>query len=149
LFIAIFSYYVRLQPRLVVMGDTNPSGGITLTIRLIRSFEHRNIKHLVCHNIDTSSTIEELMELINKDLKTKPGLPPPFRTFTFDTLKIEHKAHGAKTSDPIINRDNDEMILKKGSTIVESGIENETELSYFKLEDYERYKQNPEVIWKQ
>lgn len=30
------------------------------------------------------------------DVKTRPGLPPPFRKFKYDTLKVEHKAHGAK-----------------------------------------------------
>jgi hypothetical protein len=38
---------------------------------------------------------------------------PPFGTLTFlfrkyeyDSLKIEHHAHGAKTSDPVINKEN-------------------------------------------
>ena len=31
----------------------------------------------------------------------------------YDTLKIEHHAHGAKSSDPVINKqDDDKLILK-------------------------------------
>ena len=41
------------------------------------------------------------------------SLPPPFRKFCYDTLKIEHQAHGAKTSDPVINTERDgELILR-------------------------------------
>jgi hypothetical protein len=29
-----------------------------------------------------------------------------FRKYEYDSLKIEHHAHGAKTSDPVINKEN-------------------------------------------
>jgi hypothetical protein len=34
-------------------------------------------------------------------------LPFLFRKYEYDSLKIEHHAHGAKTSDPVINKEND------------------------------------------
>ena len=60
-------------------------------------------------------TSEQLLSLIFQKLPTAPGLPPPFRKYEYDTLKIEHQAHGAKTNDPVINYENDEeLILKPG-----------------------------------
>ena len=40
--------------------------GVTVTVRLIRSFEHRNIKHVVYHDIELTQTVEQFMERINK-----------------------------------------------------------------------------------
>ena len=60
-------------------------------------------------------------------------------------LQIEHQAHGAKTSDPVINReDDDKLILKDGVTLAEAGVKNETEISFFKLSDYQAYQADPE-----
>ena len=37
------------------------------------------------------------------------------RKYAYDTLKVEHQAHGAKTSDPVINTGDDErLILRPG-----------------------------------
>ena len=67
-----------------------------------------------------------------------------YRKFSYDTLKIEHHAHGAKTSDPVINTEHDEeLILKPGQTLQQQAVKNETELSLFKLEDYMEYKKLP------
>ncbi|KAK3753290.1 hypothetical protein QZH41_015229, partial [Actinostola sp. cb2023] len=56
-------------------------------------------------------------------IKAKPGIAPPFRIFLYDTLKIQHKAYGAKTNDPIIRTDKDDiLILKSGLTLNESGV---------------------------
>ena len=38
---------------------------------------------------------------------------PLFRKYDYDTLKIEHHAHGAKSNDPVINKhDDDKLIIK-------------------------------------
>ena len=42
------------------------SDGVVLTVRLIRSFEHRNIRHIVFKNVDLNQTTQEFMELINE-----------------------------------------------------------------------------------
>ncbi|XP_069110898.1 UPF0538 protein C2orf76 homolog [Argopecten irradians] len=128
------------------MASDLPCG--ILTVRLIRSFEYRNIKPLVFQNVDFSQTVETFMQTVDNDLKTKPGIPPPFRTFKYDTMKILHQAHGSKTSDPCINTDQDEkLILSPSDTLHDSGIKHETELSYFKREDYEKYKADPKLTW--
>jgi len=36
----------------------------TVTVRLIRSFEHRNIKHLCYTNVDFQTTTQEFIEMI-------------------------------------------------------------------------------------
>ena len=57
-------------------------------------------------------------------------------------FQIEHQAFGSKTSDTVINCENDDdLILKGNMTLSESGVKNETEISFFKLEDYLEYKQ--------
>jgi len=119
-------------------------GQITIPIRVIRSFPHRNIRNIVLKNISTSETTETFLQLILKEVSTSTSLPPPFRKYSYDTLKIEHHAHGAKTSDPVINTEYDEkLILKPGFTLDSQGIKHETELSLFKLCDYLDYKQMP------
>jgi len=37
----------------------------TLTVRLIRSFEHRNIKHIVLHDVDLTWKSSRFMEHVN------------------------------------------------------------------------------------
>ncbi|KAI8869113.1 hypothetical protein GQ42DRAFT_163664 [Ramicandelaber brevisporus] len=87
--------------------------------------------------------------MIADKLKTAPGILPPFRTFTYDTLKLYTKAHGMKTVNLIINMENDEECIfnDDGKTLAELGVENETEISYFKLEDYIKYKEHPDNKW--
>lgn len=123
---------------------------VRLVIRLIRSFAHRNIRSIVIRddtdgfNLDTT-TVQELMTLIRQKLSSNeitPQLPPPFKTFNFNCMKIEHQAFGSKTSDTVINCENDDdLMLKENLTLSESGVKNETEISFFKLEDYLEYKQ--------
>ncbi|XP_061180404.1 UPF0538 protein C2orf76 homolog [Saccostrea echinata] len=120
----------------------------TVTVRLIRSFEHRNLKHVVYHEVDLSQSVKEFKDFIRNDIVTRQGLPPPFKKYSFDTLKISHKPHGSKSNDPVINLENDEgLILKDACTLRDSGVDNETEISFFRLEDYEVYKKNPHLAW--
>ena len=42
--------------------------GVVLTVRLIRSFEHRNIRHIVFKNVDLNQTTQEFMENINRGI---------------------------------------------------------------------------------
>jgi len=60
-------------------------------------------------------------------------------------MKIEHQAHGSKTSDPVINTEMDEkLFLVSGSTLDSQGVKNETEISLFKKSDYDEYRDGPE-----
>lgn len=119
----------------------NPSETSTiLSIRLIRSFEHRNLRFFPLKAVDLSWTTEQLMSVIKENIITSTSLPPPFKKFDFDTLKIEHQAHGAKSNDPVINCENDDqLILKPGQKLNESNVRHETEIAFFKLSDYQAY----------
>lgn len=126
----------------------SPEKRVTLVLRLIRSFEHRTIRNVVYHDILVRVTVFDLIRFVKEDIKTRTNLPPPFRNFPFDTLKIQHKAFGAKTSDPVINTMNDEeLILSPNKTLEECGIENETEISFFVMQDYKKYQENPKIDW--
>lgn len=114
---------------------------LTLSIRLIRSCEHRNIRFLPLHKVDRQWTSEQLMEVIREQIQKSTSLPPPFKKFDFNCMKIEHQAHGAKTNDPVINTENDEeLILKPGNTLQNSDVRNETEIAFFNLADYLSYQ---------
>jgi len=81
------------------------------------------------------------------DVATQPGWKP-YRNVDLDTLKLYTKAHGAKTSNLIINLDHDDWILTDDSkTLVELGFENETEVSFFNGRDYEAFKLDPQTSW--
>lgn len=121
---------------------------VTITVRLILSFEHRNIKHVVYKDVSAMQTVDEFTKYVLKDLKTRPGLVPPFRNHKFDTFKISHQPFGAKTTDPVINTINDEeLILLHDRQLQQCHIVNETELSFFNLEEYRSYQKNPKLVW--
>ena len=57
-------------------------------------------------------------------------------------------AHGSKSSNPVINEENDqELILADSATLAEAQVGHETELSYFRMQDYLEYKENPSSAW--
>jgi len=63
-------------------------------------------------------------------------------------LKLYTQAHGAKTTNLIINLDHDEWILSdESSPLSDCGLENETEVSFFNREMYETFKSNPQTRW--
>lgn len=83
----------------------------------------------------------------------------------FDTFKIYSQPHGAKTSNPVINLNNDEeLILQDWSQSLSAlgfrtsecflvvlplpfSLEDETEVSLFVRSEYEAYKANPTFKW--
>ncbi|CAF0953976.1 unnamed protein product, partial [Didymodactylos carnosus] len=83
---------------------------LTLSIRLIRSFEYRNVRHIAIRNLNEQIRGSELKNIILKSLPSQT-IPLPFKTFEFDTLKIEHYPHQAKTNDVVIRREDDEQFL--------------------------------------
>lgn len=68
---------------------------------------------------------------------------------TLDTLKIYTHAHGAKTTNLIINLDRPEWILDSSSDapLASLGVENETELSLFERRAYDQFLAHPETRW--
>ncbi|CAB1328826.1 unnamed protein product [Coregonus sp. 'balchen'] len=124
------------------------SSEAVLTVRLVRSFEHRNFKPVVFSCVNLDQTVEEFIQFVKNDVSTRSGLPPPFKKFGYDTMKIIHQAHGAKTNELVMSlEDDDKLILQDGLTLRAAGIANETELAFFRKEDYELFKANPQPAW--
>ncbi|XP_017655688.1 UPF0538 protein C2orf76 homolog isoform X7 [Nannospalax galili] len=104
---------------------------VTITVRLIRSFEHRNFKPVVYHGINLDQTVKEFIVFLKQD-----------------KLKIIHQAHKAKTNELVLSlEDDDRLLLKEDSTLRAAGIANETEIAFFCEEDYKKYKANPISSW--
>ncbi|XP_074550696.1 UPF0538 protein C2orf76 homolog [Halichoeres trimaculatus] len=124
------------------------SSGAVVTVRLVRSFEHRNFKPVVFHGVSLEQTVQDFIQMVQNDIATRAGLPPPFRKYGYDTMKIVHQAHGAKTNELVMSLDDDEkLILRDGQTLSDCGVANETELAFFKREDYSLFKANPKTVW--
>ncbi|CAF4199018.1 unnamed protein product [Rotaria sordida] len=142
-------------------NDNSPmnENSMILSIRLIRSFEHRNIRHITLRSIDSSGQMagKELKQqiltivcssfFVSLSVLPNEKLPPPFKTFAFDTLKIEHYPHQAKSNDVVIRRDSDEqLIIEDAKRLCDYNIIDGTEIAFFKRSDYELYKQNPDLV---
>ncbi|XP_056391400.1 UPF0538 protein C2orf76 homolog [Hyla sarda] len=124
------------------------SGGVTVTVRLVRSFEHRNFRPVVYHDVILDQTVQEFLEFVKKDVAQRDGLPPPFRRHSYDMMKILHQAHGSKTNELVVSLEDDEkLILRSEDTLRAAGVAQETELALFCDADYRRYKQNPVSSW--
>ena len=122
----------------------------TVTVRIIRSFEHRNHRNLVLKHLDLPNmTINDLKHMIHDSLKTVSALKP-IANHNYDTLKLYSQPHGAKCNNPIINVGGDDHLIMKSDDLRplnELGIGHETEISYFNYDDYHRYQLNPTTIW--
>ncbi|KAF9496066.1 hypothetical protein BDN71DRAFT_1506213 [Pleurotus eryngii] len=132
----------------VLTNLTRPPTDATLTVRIIKSFEFRTERSLVLHDINLeTTTVGELKEIASKAIKTQPGWKA-YRNVELDTLKLYSKAHGAKTTNLIINLDHDDWLFKDDSKLlIDLGFENETEVSFFNGEMYEKFRANPETRW--
>lgn len=69
-------------------SDAQLNSLVTLTIRLIRSFEHRNIKFIVLKSVDLNWSTEELIEKTFDEIRKSSALPKPFKTFLYDTMMV-------------------------------------------------------------
>ncbi|XP_029314244.1 UPF0538 protein C2orf76 homolog [Cottoperca gobio] len=124
------------------------AGEAVVTVRLVRSFEHRNFKPVVFHGVSLDHTVQDFMQLVRDDIATRPGLPPPFKKYAYDTMKIIHQAHGAKTNELVMSLEDDEkLVLPAGLTLRAAGVAHETEMAFFRKEDYGLYKANPQTAW--
>ncbi|KAF8061038.1 hypothetical protein FPV67DRAFT_1509006 [Lyophyllum atratum] len=132
----------------VLTNMARPRTSATLTVRVIKSFEYRTERSLVLHEINLETcTVGQLKDIARKAVLTQSGWKP-YRNVNLDTLKLYTKAHGAKTTNLIINLDNDEWILScDDKTLADLAFENETEVSFFNRELYEQFKLNPTTSW--
>ncbi|XP_043850770.1 UPF0538 protein C2orf76 homolog isoform X2 [Dromiciops gliroides] len=95
----------------------------TITVRLIRSFEHRNFKPLVYHGVNLDQTVKEFIVFLKKDVPLRTGLPLPFKHYKYDKMKIIHQAHKSKTNELVLSlEDDDRLLLKEDWTMKASGV---------------------------
>ncbi|KAG9318361.1 hypothetical protein JVU11DRAFT_451 [Chiua virens] len=147
-------------------NEAVPRTEATITVRVIKSFEYRTERSLILHKLNLeTTTVGDLKDIVRKTIQTGAGWRP-FRnavlgwyptlghgmssssSLYLDTLKLYTKAHGAKTTNLIINLDHDEWILEDDTKILaDVGLENETEVSFFDRKAYETFRLNPEVRW--
>lgn len=132
-------------------SNARPLNDSVLTVRIIKSFPFRNIRNHVFHHIDLANTTpKQLFDLIINTINATGSLRP-YRNVAYDTIKIYTHAHGTKTMNLVINMEHDEdWVLDLNDDtrkLVDYDIENETELSIYKLSDYLEYKENPVDKW--
>ncbi|WFD19171.1 hypothetical protein MCAP1_001394 [Malassezia caprae] len=100
-----------------VTNQARPLTSAVITVRIIKNFEYRTMKPLVLKDVDlTTLTARALMERCREEVAAQPA----FRVYrnvvgSLDTLKIYTHAHGAKTTNLIINLDRPEWILDAAS----------------------------------
>ncbi|EAL65746.1 hypothetical protein DDB_G0283523 [Dictyostelium discoideum AX4] len=117
-----------------------------LIIRVIRSFEYRTIKNLILKDIDLNTNVSDFKKLVADKIQTTPGFTP-FKTKQYDSMKIFFVPHGQKPNNLTINIENDHFFLNNNKSLAENGVVYETEISFFVMEDYLKYKENPENKW--
>ncbi len=69
--------------------DEEKEKGVTLTLRLIRSFAHRNLRHLVLRDVSLDLSTEQFLDLCREGVAKEAALPPPFKKFQYDCLKVQ------------------------------------------------------------
>ncbi|RKP13044.1 hypothetical protein BJ684DRAFT_16519 [Piptocephalis cylindrospora] len=127
-------------------ASETPATAHVLTIRMIKSFEYRNFKNLLLHDVPLTLTVAELKERALTQMRSSSGYKP-FLNVTFDTMKMYTQAYGAKTNNLIINLDHPEWVLQDDAILADLGFQNETEVSFFNGSDYDAYMANPENKW--
>ncbi|KAG2237890.1 hypothetical protein INT48_002194 [Thamnidium elegans] len=123
---------------------SKPTTDATLTIRCIKNFEYRTCKNLVLQHVNLETcTVGDLKKMVVESKKKKKK-----KKKKSYTLKVYTVAHGHKTMNLIINIEDDEKLILADDTAVLAwqGIENETELSFFVMQDYQQFKLHPDTM---
>lgn len=138
-------------------SHVRPPTNAVITIRVIRSFPYRNSRNLVLSGVDLQNTTPSQLQSRVRETIASDGAWRPFRSVQLDSLKVYSHAHGTKSMNLIINFENDDdpkwLLLaphlenSAEPTLWECGVENETELSVFKWDDYCEFKKNPTELW--
>ncbi|KAK5581498.1 hypothetical protein RB653_001531 [Dictyostelium firmibasis] len=117
-----------------------------LIVRVIKSFEYRTIKNLILKDIDLNTNVSDFKKLVSEKIQTTSGFTP-FKTKHYDSMKIFFLPHGQKPNNLTINIENDHYFLNNNKSLAENGVVYETEISFFVMEEYLKYKENPENKW--
>ncbi|KOS12470.1 hypothetical protein Malapachy_2886 [Malassezia pachydermatis] len=143
-----------------VTNLARPVTNAIITVRIIKNFEYRTMKALVLKDVDlTQLTAATLIDRCKQEVAKQPAFKAyrnvinslgrlPLGLIT-DTLKLYTQAHGAKTTNLIINLDHPEWILDSNAPtpLSDLGVQNETELSLFHREAYDAFLAHPETRW--
>uniref|UniRef100_A0A4W5JJN1 Chromosome 2 open reading frame 76 n=1 Tax=Hucho hucho TaxID=62062 RepID=A0A4W5JJN1_9TELE len=100
------------------------SSEAVLTVRLVRSFEHRNFKPVVFSGVNLDQTVQEFIQFVKNEVSTRAGLPPPFKNFGYGKLGL-HFSSGFCCPHPNscdYLEDDDKLILQDGLTLRAAGI---------------------------
>uniref|UniRef100_A0A7S0BJJ2 Uncharacterized protein n=1 Tax=Rhodosorus marinus TaxID=101924 RepID=A0A7S0BJJ2_9RHOD len=121
--------------------------GVVITIRLIRDFEHRNIKLMVMRDVDLSCSGAELKTNILKRIAEESAFVT-LRRSDLTTLKIHQlSAHQYKDQNLVVNLDRDDWVIEDGDRLQDKGVRAEAEISFYNNDAYQSFKQNPVVKW--
>ncbi len=126
------------------------SASATITVRLIKSFDYKNYRNLVFHGLDlTSTNLNQLAELVSQRISQNVVLSRLFPSDFLDTFKLYYQPHSAKTSNPIINVGGDEKLVLVDwvKSLLEVGLVDGCEISYFNWSQYESYIKDPKALW--
>lgn len=92
-------------------------------------------------DVPSATTAGDFKESVLSTMSKSSSIPSTVTTYPYDTLKIEHLPHKAKSNDPVINTaDDDKLILLDHKPLSAGGVVHETVLSLFKMDDYLQYK---------
>lgn len=103
-----------VNPKMAESDAAQPALKITITVRIIKSFEYRTAKNLVLHGaahatpdapdatFTLETTVAELKQICKKAVVTQPGWKP-YQNVALDTMKLYFFAHGQKV--PVARQD--------------------------------------------
>lgn len=120
-----------------------------ITIRIIKSFQYKNIVNVVLHNLDLESSLFSLTELIQRQIKDNPRL----QSFPFDSFKVYSRPFQAKTCNFVINcstAEEDAMLVFPAAancSLLEAGFEDQYEVSLFSFQEYKAYCSDQQMRW--
>ncbi|ELK25706.1 hypothetical protein MDA_GLEAN10013951 [Myotis davidii] len=69
---------------------------VTITVRLIRSFEHRNFKPVVYHGVNFDQTVKEFMVFLKQERTEKRGKGEKERNSDVETHRLVAAQNGAR-----------------------------------------------------
>lgn len=125
----------------------------TVTVRLIKSFEYKNFRNVVFHNLNlTALSLGDLQQLTMQRIEASPLLVrlfPKDSLVPLDTFKRYYTRHAAKTNNAIINVGEDDkmVILDMEGKLADLGLTHETEISWFNWEEYQKFCNDPQFKW--
>uniref|UniRef100_A0A8C1T306 Chromosome 2 open reading frame 76 n=1 Tax=Cyprinus carpio TaxID=7962 RepID=A0A8C1T306_CYPCA len=119
-----------------------------LAVRLVRSFEHRNFKPVFYKDVSLDQTVEEFITFVKQEVSTRAGLPLPFKKFDYGKSTLTFSTMNSLTNELVMSLEDDEkLILRDGCRLQACGVANDTEVAFFRMADYEKFKANPKTEW--